>query len=217
MQNHLDIQTISKQTGISIRELNRLNQDLWYHGTTIEDAENIAESGVIANYNLGAELDFGPGFYLTDTHEHATSFISRAPIISHNGVLKKHASWAVIEFLFNPYKILFMSGYNYTYRWFPKHNYDFANFVFENRISNRQIETPHNYDLIWGVMSDNNPNQVIHDYKQGSISYEEAIKLLQKPNSMKQLFVGNQAICNMLKINKIYMKEEDQYEQRILS
>lgn len=209
MQNQLDIKTISEQTGISIRELNRLNQDLWYHATTIENAENIAENGVIAKYNFGAELDFGPGFYMTDTYEHATSFISRTPTISPEGILQNHTSWAVIEFVINPYEILFTSGYGYSYRSFPKHNDDFANFVFKNRINARESTTPHNYDLIWGVMSDNNPNQVILDYKQGTVTYEEVIKLLQKPNSMKQLFVGNQAICNMLTINNIYVKEEN--------
>ena len=56
MQDQLDIKTISQQTGISIRELNRLNQDLWYHGTTIENAENIAANGVIANsYVMGCD------------------------------------------------------------------------------------------------------------------------------------------------------------------
>ena len=68
MENKLDIPTISKQTGISIRELNRLNRDLWYHGTTIANAENISKNGVIADYNLGSELDFGPGFYLNCTY-----------------------------------------------------------------------------------------------------------------------------------------------------
>ena len=85
MKEHLDIQTISQQTGISIRELNRLNQDLWYHGTTIESAENIAANGVIANYNIGDQLDFGPGFYLTDTYERAVSFISRSPVLTLDG------------------------------------------------------------------------------------------------------------------------------------
>lgn len=86
MQDQLDIKTISEQTGISIRELNRLNQDFWYHGTTIESAENIAKNGVIANYNLGTELDFGPGFYMTNTFQRASSFISRVPIITHDGI-----------------------------------------------------------------------------------------------------------------------------------
>lgn len=59
MNNDEKIKAVSEQTGISVKELNRLNHDLWYHGTTIEDAENIQKNGVLADYNLGDALDFG--------------------------------------------------------------------------------------------------------------------------------------------------------------
>lgn len=203
MQNHLDIQTISKQTGISIRELNRLNQDLWYHGTTIESAENIAKSGVIANYNFGTELDFGPGFYLTDTFERASSFISRIPLITPNGIKQARDNWAIVVFTFNPFTLLFSSNTMYSYRNFPKHNDDFANFVFYNRINNAYNENPHNYDLIWGVMSDNNPSKIIFNYREHLIDRDTAITLLKKSNSMRQLYISNQNICNTLKIQEI--------------
>lgn len=207
MENKLDIPTISKQTGISIRELNRLNRDLWYHGTTIANAENISRNGVIADYNLGSELDFGPGFYLTDTYARAASYISRSPIILPNGSLENLASWAIIEFKINPYTMLFQSQYNFSYYNFPKHNEDFAKFVLQNRTTNCYNQNPHKYDLVWGVMSDNHPNKIVYDYNQGVLSYEESIKLLQKSNSMKQLFLGNQSLCDKLIINNIFTKE----------
>lgn len=203
MENQLDIQTISNQTGIPVRELNRLNQDLWYHGTTIENAESIAENGVIANYNVGTELDFGPGFYLTDTFQRASSFISRIPIITQEGVKLARKSWAIVIFDFNPFNLLYSTNTTYSYRNFPKHNDEFANFVFENRMSNIYNENPHNFDLIWGVMSDNNPSKIISNYREHLINKETAISLLKKSNSMRQLYINNQDICNTLKIQEI--------------
>ena len=210
MNNDKKIKAVSEQTGISVKELNRLNNDLWYHGTTIEDAESIKQKGVLANYNSGKSLDFGPGFYLTDTYQHATSYISKLPIVSPSGKLEQREEWAIIEFEFNPYEILFSELEQYNYCNFPTHNIDFAKFVFDNRAKNR-IEVSHHYDLIWGVMSDSIPEQVIWDYKNGIISYEEAIEKFKKSNSMKQLFLSNQKLCNMLIINNIYYKEAKQY------
>lgn len=202
-----DIISLSRQTGISIKELNRLNRNEWYHGTTVDGAENIRNIGVIANYNLGSELDFGMGFYLTDTYERAESYISRVPVLK-EGKFVKASQWAIIKFEFNPFNVLFSNENEFKYRNFPKHDVEFAAFSFDNRINNVYNEKPHGYDIIWGVMSDNLPGQIILDYKNGKISYDKAIELLQKPNSMKQLYIGNQEICDMLTICKIEKKEE---------
>lgn len=64
-------------------------------------------------------------------------------------------------------------------------------------------------------MSDSNPEQVVWDYKNQKISYEKVIQLLQKSNSMKQLFISNQEICDMLVINNIFMKEDNGYARKI--
>lgn len=56
-------------------------------------------------------------------------------------------------------------------------------------------------------MSDNNPLEIIEKYKKESITYNYAIEQLKKTNSMRQLYIGNQNICNMLKIQNI-IKEE---------
>lgn len=211
MENQLDIQEISKQTGISIRELNRLNQNLWYHGTTIESAENIAENGVIANYNLGAELDFGPGFYLTDTYARAVSFISKTPILTSNGNVELPKDWAIITFEFNPFDLLFTSETGYNFYNFSRHNDEFADFVLKNRMYNTRKENPHHYDLIWGVMSDNNPFEIIEKYKNEIINRETAMNQFKKTNSMRQMYIGNQDICDILKIQEI-KKEGNTYD-----
>lgn len=208
------IEKLSIDTGISVKELNRLNQNRWYHGTTLEGAKNIQRVGVLANYNIGSELDFGMGFYLTDTFEKAETYISRVPVMDENGTPVQRTEWAIIEFELNPFELLFMQEKSYTYKGFPKHNDEFAKFSFENRLNNVYNENPHGYDIIWGVMSDSFPVQLILDYKNGKITYQEALLQMQKPNSMKQLYIGNQEICDMMKITTIseVKKEETHHE-----
>lgn len=198
---------LSQSTGISVKELNRLNKSKWYHGTTYEGAKNIERAGVIAVYNLGTELDFGTGFYLTDTFERAENYISRVPVIRFDGTMLKRTEWSVVEFEFNPFSLLFETDNEYTYKCFSKADEEFAKFSFENRVFNVYNQKPHGYDIIWGVMSDSLPDKVVLDYKNGEISYADAIKALQKPNSMKQLYIGNQSICDMLTITDIINRE----------
>jgi len=207
------MQKISVETEISIKELNRLNRNKWYHGTTIEGAKNIEKIGVIANYNFGSELDFGMGFYLTDTYERAENYISRLPITDADGNIIKRTEWAVIEFKINPFVILFLDNNEYKFKNFSKHNEEFAKFSFDNRLNNVYNEKPHGYDIIWGVMSDSLPIKILLDYKNGILSYKDAVSQLQKPNSMKQLFIGRQEICDKLIITNIsQVKEEMNYE-----
>lgn len=98
---------------------------------------------------------------------------------------------------------LFLKENNYKFRNFSKHNDEFAKFSFNNRLYNVYNEQPHGYDIIWGVMSDSLPVNILLDYKNKIISYEDAISKLQKSNSMKQLYIGCQEICDKLTIAKI--------------
>ncbi|MBR1710361.1 MAG: DUF3990 domain-containing protein [Clostridia bacterium] len=154
---------------------------------------------------------------MTDTLARASSYISRVPIVTADFRTIRRTEWAVMEYEFNPYKLLFgnplspdenevtvLNGLNLKYRNFPKHDEEFAKFAFENRLHNVCNESPHGIDIIWGVMSDNFPDQIMYDYKDGTISYDEAIDKLQKPNSMKQLFIGNQRICDMLVLKDVH-------------
>ena len=209
------IAELSKKTGISVKELNRLNRDRWYHGTSFEDACNIAKEGVIASYNLGAELDFGMDFYLTDTYQRAQDYVSRIPIINLDGTMTKRTGWAVVEFEFNPFHLLFIEENTYRYRCFSKHDNEFAQFIFENRVHNVYNQKPHGYDLIWGVMSDSFPDQVVLDYRNCVVSYERALELLKKPNSMRQLYIGNQKICDLLRMTDILKKEDNSYAESL--
>ena len=211
------IADVNAQTGIPIKELNHLNRDFWYHGTSVDGAEDIQKLGVIALYNRGNMLDFGAGFYLTDTRERADSYMSRVPVVGPGYRTMKRTEWAVMEFKFNPFMLLFgnpdetneqemtvLRGLNYTYRNFAKHNEEFAKFVFDNRLNNVNNENPHGFEIIWGVMSDNFPDQIMYDFSNGRLTYEDAIEKLQKPNSMKQLYIGSQRICDMLILSNVF-------------
>ena len=214
----MTVNDVNAKTGIPVKELNLLNRDLWYHGTSLEDAENIRKLGVIVDYNYGNSLDFGAGFYLTDTKKRADSYMSRVPVIEPDGKTRTRTEWAVIEFNFNPFILLFgnplktdekeltvLNGLNYKYMNFAKHDKKFAEFVFENRLNNK----PHGIDIIWGVMSDSIPDQVMIDYSNGELTYDLAIEKLIKPNSMKQLYVGSQVICKMLKWSNLFKGSQE--------
>lgn len=197
------IDEISGKTGVPVKQLNRLNRDKWYHGTTIDAYYSICEQGVLSLYNIGTQLDFGAGFYLTDSVESASRYMKRLPELDSLGMLIPRKTWCVIEFEFNPFQLLFDAESQYTYCNFPKHDERFAKFVFENRLNNVYNEKPHGYDIIWGVMSDSVPPEIIMSYLNHEISYEEAVLFLQKPQSMRQLYIGNQNICDMLKISAL--------------
>ena len=196
--NSSDIEKISRQTGVPIRELNKLNHTDWYHGTTLKHAESLQTLGVQAAFNIGLSLDFGAGFYLTDTFQKAQSYIKRVHLI---GNLNEATNLkCVVQYEFDPLEVLF--GQKNSFKWchFPKHNHEFAKFVLMNRLRNTFNENPHHYDLIWGVMSDNFPDRIINDLKNGFITEDEALRRIQKPNSMKQLYLGSQDLCDMLKL-----------------
>ena len=78
-------------------------------------------------------------------------------------------------------------------------------FVLKNWTENVNNENPHGYDIIWGVMSDSVPDKIASDYETGRISYSEAVKMFMKSTSMKQLYIGNNSICESL--TPIYEKE----------
>lgn len=209
IKSEKEITELSLATGIPIRELNKLNHLDWYHGTTYKEVESLYAYGAMAMYNIGTPLDFGPGFYLTNTFEKAANYISRVPTII-EGMIP--AEKCVVQYSFSPLDVLFAKDgepkINFTY--FRHHDADFAKFVFANRTQNQYNEKPHGFSLIWGVMSDSFPDKIIIDYENGDITYEHALELLQKPNSMWQLYLGTQTLCDKLRIEDVIpIKKEE--------
>lgn len=188
------------------KDLNILTLDKWYHGTTMQHCKNILRKGVLANNNIGLELDFGYGFYLTHQRKQAEKYIKDRVEGTQMSQFKLKSisvdnTPVVIEFDFKP-----IEWYNKEVRFgfLPKYDNRFAEFVFNNRYHNVDGESHHDFDLIYGVMSDSIPTILIQKYRSGEMDKEEVIKDLQKGTSAKQLSIHNQDICDTLKISKIF-------------
>lgn len=202
-----------------------LKNERWYHATTLEGWKHLCDKKIDVQYNKGNELDFGYGFYLTPSQQHAEAFIRK---IIELKLKQKQVDYSeiegleeitgisqpvsgkddlipvVIEFVFCPY------GY-YNSEWefqiYDKYDDAFAEFVFHNRIKNVAGEAQHGNDLIFGVMSDSIPTQLIANYKNGDVTYEDVIEGLKKTTSSKQLSIHNQGICDTIKVNRVYLVE----------
>lgn len=191
-----------------------LSTNRWYHGTTLDNAKKIIKNGVIADYNKGNELDFGCGFYLTPKKDQASSFITK--ILEYNkdkvgeslaqslGIKTKYNKDkeipVVIEFDFVP--LNWFEEEEYKSKILNSYDNEFAEFVFNNRMNNEKIQ--HDYDLIFGVMSDSLPIILIQRYKNGELKKDDVIEGLKKQTSAKQLSIHNQNICDIIKVNEIY-------------
>ncbi|WP_297416832.1 DUF3990 domain-containing protein [Clostridium sp.] len=197
---------------MSNSEIKYLKKEKWYHGTTLHGLKEICRIGIKADYNEGNELDFGYGFYLTPIKKQAEQFILKLLefkddmsldfIEDDENNLKDLKTPVVLEFNLVPLEWYESNKYNFKIL----NNYDdeFAEFVFKNRIYNLHGENQHNYDFIFGVMSDSLPTLLIQKYKNSEIDKETVIEGLKKTTSCKQLSIHNQSICDIIKINKAY-------------
>lgn len=182
--------------------------DKWYHGTTLQGWKDICKYGVLSDYNKGYELDFGYGFYLTPIQQHAENYIIDSLKFEESDINvgipfienKDDKIPVLIEFTFNP--IQWYSDHCYNFHFLNAYDDEFAEFVFHNRINNINGNCQHNYDVIFGVMSDSLPTVLIQKYNRGEISKEEVLTGLKKSTSNKQLSLHNQEICDIIKPSK---------------
>lgn len=175
----------------------------WFHGTTLHGLKNIKDKDIDVLHNQGNELDFGHGFYLSPSLEDAREFIKnkiKYSTLSNNDMDKKTP--IILEFDIDLNEILLSSNINFK----SFNNYDrlFAEFILNNRLKATDFSNVnyfsndyyHTYDLIFGVMSDSNPISVIQNYKEGILSYDDAITKLMSSTSKKQLSFHCQNLCD---------------------
>ena len=206
---------------LSTKQKKILSAGTWYHATRYRDYLSLKEKGIIVDHNAGSSLDFGYGFYLTLSEKMAEDYIARLvtwdkehPVIE----IEKDYMPVIIEYTLTP--IEWFLGEQYNTALFPSYDDNFAEFVLLNRVNGETFIQQHNYDAIYGVMSDSLPTKLIHNYLLGEISREDVISGLKKGTSMKQLSLHNQELCNMLTMNRAYLynpvtngrKELDIYE-----
>lgn len=196
-----------------------LSSDKWYHATTLDGFKKICDMGVKADYNKGNELDFGFGFYLTPQRDKAETFIKNVLEYDNSEVgdsitesfglpIKENKDKkipVVIEFSFVPLE--WFENASYNYKILNAYDDEFAEFVFNNRVNNLSEENQHEFDLIFGVMSDSLPTILIQKYKNKELTKENVIEGLKKSTAVKQLSIHNQKICDIIKINKAYYVE----------
>lgn len=70
-------------------------------------------------------------------------------------------------------------------------------------------KSQHNFDIIYGVMSDSVPTKLLIDYQMGVITKEMVLDGIKKPNSMKQLSLHNQELCDIIKPSRVYCYDMD--------
>ncbi|WP_077368418.1 DUF3990 domain-containing protein [Anaerosalibacter sp. Marseille-P3206] len=190
-----------------------LSNDMWYHATTLDNWNSICNRGILADYNKDTSdaLDFGYGFYLSPTKERAEKYISDLLKV---GVLIDSEP-IILGFEFCP--LVYLQNENYNFKILNAYDNEFASFVFENRTKNVRGQNQHNFDIIFGVMSDSIPIKIITEYKMGIISKEEAIEKLKKQTSMKQLSLHSQELCDILKLKEVYVLDIKTNERKELN
>ena len=190
-----------------------LSNNLWYHATTLDGWYSICKLGIKVDYNRETSLgtDFGFGYYLTNQQSKAEDFIKRlitAKVIENSVPV-------VIEFEFCPLPWFECDDYK-TYI-LNAHDDEFAAFIFDNRTNNINGKKQHSYDAMFGVMSDSKPTMLLLEYNLGRITKEDVLKELKKTNSMKQLSLHNQALCDIIKPQRVYTFDVDTESRRELN
>ena len=134
------------------------------------------------NKDTSDALDFGYGFYLAPDSGKAESFIRN--LVDNEVIqLAEGDRPIILGFEFEPLDY-FESG-EYKTKDFSKYNDEFALFVFDNRIENKKGSKQHDYDIIYGVMSDAIHTESILEYKLGKKTKEEVLNDFKKSTSMK--------------------------------
>lgn len=192
----------------------KLNQNLWYHGTVFSNWNSFCKKGVIVDINRDTSdaLDFGYGFYLAPSRERAEHYITS--MIKNSNFYPDNDKPMILGFEFTPLE--WFEGDGYQTKVFSKFDDEFAIFVFENRTENIMGSKQHDYDVIYGVMSDTVPTILIQEYKMGKKTKEEVLESLKKSTSMKQISLHNQKLCDIIKLKEAYTIDTNTNERKEL-
>lgn len=196
---------------LTSKQENQLRNTRWFHATLLRHLESL-KSGIDVKFNLGSELDFGPGFYIPPDFEQAIKFINKQVDVLNQSLLdndvfeSEREIGIVLEFNIPNFVDIFKNSI-YNCQYFTKHKkieseLDFAEFVVLNRENPDEIQ--HDFDFIYSVQTDDNPVQSLARFHREEITREELLEEFRKPYSFKQLSIHNQSFCDTMKIVKIY-------------
>ncbi len=192
-----------------------LSQNMWYHGTVLSNWNSFCQNGILVDINKDTSdaLDFGYGFYLAPTKERAEHYITS--IMENTDFYKDDDFPLILGFEFVP--LGWFEKEEYNAKIFRKYDDEFAIFVFENRTENKFGTKQHNYDVIYGVMSDSVLSQIVLEYKMGIKTKEEVLESLKKATSMKQLSLHNQNLCDIISLKEAYIIDTTTNERKELN
>ncbi len=201
---------------LTSKQIKNLSHSKWYHATLKRHLPSLLK-GIKVDFNLGHELDFGAGFYITSDFQQAQKYINRlVEFLNANNASSKFLGNVdeeriiILEFELTDFPSIFTTS-KYKCHYFNSHKasndvIDFAEFVFQNRL--RSTELIHQFDFIYGVQTDDNPTGLLQKYKAGMVSKADVLEEFRKPFSFKQLSIHNQDFCDIMKVNKIYLSED---------
>lgn len=130
------------------------------------------------------DLDFGPGFYLTDIYSQADSWArKRAEKRGNTPKINKYILKKELFFLDNRYKSLI----------FPAYNDEWLDFIVENRLGHERWKE---YDLVEGGVADDRVVDTIDLYFSDFIDREEAIRRLRYLRPNNQICILNQKVID---------------------
>ena len=167
-----------------------------YHGTTHEFAEIDVEKGKPFK-------DFGQGFYLTETYEHASNIAVRNRRIEANRLRitgdERELPVFVYIYEFDPQK---MSTLNV--KRFDNADYEWLKFIIVNRMNRTR---QHEYDIVIGPTANDDTRtsiRTIMNAANGDVLSDIALNLLielLKPDKLpEQYYFGTSKAVSMLKL-----------------
>lgn len=153
--------------------------NILYHGSTVEVLKPSSSYG-------RTDLDFGPGFYLSNNRLQAEKWANTKASRHKNSV-------AVLNIYTFDEQLFESSGTNYRKRIFEAYNIDWLDFV----AASRKGKQPwHDIDWIEGGIANDNVISTVDAYVDGFITAEQAIDKLINEDLRHQVCIQQQEIID---------------------
>lgn len=159
--------------------MSMINDDsILYHGATVEVREPLTNVG-------RSDLDFGPGFYLTNDRRQATTWAKAK-------ASRKRQSKAIVNiYAFDMNKFL-VEGL-YKTKFFPEYNIEWLDFIAASR---KQLKPWLGFDWIEGGIANDRVIATVDAYTDGYMTAEMAMDKLIKESLHHQVCILNQEIID---------------------
>jgi hypothetical protein len=145
--------------------------------------------------------DFGVGFYLSQSEEHAVRLTLRNKHIEERR-LKKHGRTQTIAPWLYIYEFNLQELDNLSVKNFVSADREWAEFIVKNRLSDKR---EHNYDVIIGPTANDNTNATVDLFMMGTygnpdsdFAIETFLQLILPEALPRQMYFGSQQAADLL-------------------